>query len=1002
MISVLPYLLKLSISLAVVYLFYWLVLRRLTFYNWNRWYLVIYTMLSFFIPFINIYPLLQKNNWSSHEVLEYIPNVGSEQILMRGNDIKIVWTYREWTLLLVGVGIGVMLLRLIIQQLSFLKIRRSAKLIIDDTIKVYQVDQDIIPFSYGNSIFVNKYQHTEEELKEIIRHEFIHVKQKHTLDILWCEWLCIINWYNPFAWMLRQAVRQNLEFIADNKVLANGIDKKEYQYLLLKVIGVAHFSIAPQFNFSSLKKRIAMMNKMKSAKLHLIKFLFILPFVVVLLVSFRNKFVFENTSNRPSIKYEGIVFDMDTHQPLANVSVTDQLSGKTSVSNGKGRFSFEFEKNSKGLSVFMVFNKKGYKKSEAPFAIYFKKDLDKSTGLMELTTMKKGADTDQCYDCLSSMSMLHEDTPEKINDEALIKLYNERIKDNSISAVIVPYSDWKFEGIRFESDEKIKVNSDDNGFMMIDGIRGISLTEQSPKGLILYRNHEYTVHDFMEQHPFLRFNKAYVYQGQIAFDKFGNKGRNGVMYVVDPVLQDTIPTPSIAPVKVKDTGMVRGVKSISIANGIASVKLANGTKERYDLNKVEEKEAYLKKYGELPSPPPPPSANAPVAPSLENSPVSPPSSPAPPVGPSPVSPPPPPKPPIKNKYNGKGYVITVADNQGECIVIVKNKAAKIVRAMALTDWNRNESENIATYGEIPSPVKDSEKADVNPKTVPGVKTQSGAFNLEVEVQGYKLNGSEKWNSISHNQDLLYVIDGIQQSKGADAIKQLDPNDIESISILKDESAIALYGVKGSKGVVLITSKKKKGEINFESNSLNRDKDKTVLNGNVKLSNLDNFSGLIVVDGKEYTKKEFMELSLESINIESVTVLKGVSATTLYGDKGKEGVIEIKTKKPLTSFHQKNNSFIISAKKLSYKARTNTLLFEGDLLMEDNTTSTISGKAVRLDASNSLLMVDGYQKSLKEDFVINNKKYRIVSLPKKESMEKYGAKGENGALEITSL
>ena len=120
-----------------------------------------------------------------------------------------------------------------------------------------------------------------------MRHEFIHVKQKHSIDILWGEVLCIVNWFNPFAWLIRNAIRQNLEFIADNKVLEDGIDKKQYQYLLLKVTGNNHYSIANQFNFSSLKKRIAMMNKMRSAQMHLVKFLFILPIVAVMLLAFR-------------------------------------------------------------------------------------------------------------------------------------------------------------------------------------------------------------------------------------------------------------------------------------------------------------------------------------------------------------------------------------------------------------------------------------------------------------------------------------------------------------------------------------------------------------------------------------------------------------------------------------------------------------------------------------------------------------------------------------------
>ena len=119
-------------------------------------------------------------------------------------------------------------------------------------------------------------------------HEYVHVKQKHTVDILWSEFICIINWYNPFAWLMRHSIRQNLEFIADDSVITTGIDKKNYQYLLLKVIGNNQYSIAQKFNFSSLKKRIAMMNKMKSARVHLIKFLFLLPLIAVLLVAFKN------------------------------------------------------------------------------------------------------------------------------------------------------------------------------------------------------------------------------------------------------------------------------------------------------------------------------------------------------------------------------------------------------------------------------------------------------------------------------------------------------------------------------------------------------------------------------------------------------------------------------------------------------------------------------------------------------------------------------------------
>ncbi|MGC4036450.1 MAG: M56 family metallopeptidase [Chitinophagaceae bacterium] len=287
------YLLKLSISVAVVYLFYQLLLRRLTFYYWNRFYLLGYTILSFFIPFINITPVLERSDLKETKIVHFIPQVDYFNHLSYQNSLHEPATtsfdFWSWTLLLFTIGMLVLLTRFVMQLLSFRKMIRKSKFITDGEIKICEVTQDTTPFSFGRCIFINKRLHSETELKEIIRHEIVHVQERHTFDVLLGELLCIVNWYNPFAWLIRKSIRQNLEFIADNKVLQSGIDKKQYQYLLLKVIGNNHFSIAQNFNFSSLKKRIAMMNKMKSAKLHLVKFLFVLPLIAVLLLAFRSR-----------------------------------------------------------------------------------------------------------------------------------------------------------------------------------------------------------------------------------------------------------------------------------------------------------------------------------------------------------------------------------------------------------------------------------------------------------------------------------------------------------------------------------------------------------------------------------------------------------------------------------------------------------------------------------------------------------------------------------------
>lgn len=298
--QLLEYIIKLSGTLIIFYLFYWLVLSRLTFYTANRWYLLGYSIAAFFIPLINVSPILEQEQIINHGIVRWVPVVAASGLETTGLGHVNAFQWNVWTVtfLILCTGSLLMLIRFIVQYSSVVSLRRASRLISDGDVKVYQVHKNIVPFSFGNSIFINQDKHTEAELQDIIRHEFIHVKQKHTLDIVVSECLCIVNWFNPFAWLIRNAVRQNLEFIADSKVIQNGVDKKQYQYLLLKVIGVPHYSIATNFNFTSLKKRITMMNKMQSARVHFIKFLFLVPLMAVILLAFRNRASLQVTESR--------------------------------------------------------------------------------------------------------------------------------------------------------------------------------------------------------------------------------------------------------------------------------------------------------------------------------------------------------------------------------------------------------------------------------------------------------------------------------------------------------------------------------------------------------------------------------------------------------------------------------------------------------------------------------------------------------------------------------
>ena len=285
------YLFKLSLTLAVLYLFYYTLLRKLTFYTWNRFYLLSYSLLAVVVPFINITPWIEDRSIAASSLINkvnFINSLPAVSAIPSGEQASTLSAY-DLALLLFITGAALMLTRLLLQFISIQAIKRKATVMQTNNIRLYDVDGPISPFSFARSIFVNTRRHSEEDLQKIIQHEFVHVKQQHTADLLVGELLCILNWYNPFAWLIRKAIRQNLEFVADHSVLQSGLDARQYQYLLLQVTGLPHYSLSNNFSISSLKKRIFMMNKLKSARSHLLRFLFVLPLLAVTLLAFRSQ-----------------------------------------------------------------------------------------------------------------------------------------------------------------------------------------------------------------------------------------------------------------------------------------------------------------------------------------------------------------------------------------------------------------------------------------------------------------------------------------------------------------------------------------------------------------------------------------------------------------------------------------------------------------------------------------------------------------------------------------
>ncbi|HVI47571.1 MAG TPA: M56 family metallopeptidase [Chitinophaga sp.] len=266
--AILIYLLKANIALTLFYLAYRLGLRRLTFYTLNRVFLITGILFSSLFPLISIDAFINRHEAIAGQVIIYIPDLNMLQ--------STAPVFSTWYVLvgMFWLGVSVMTIRFLIKLLSLWKIHRLSEhaQVADHKIRLLQ--QEVSPFSFFRHIYLNPSLHTPEDLASILQHESVHVRQWHTVDVLLGELNNIFYWFNPGAWLMKTAIRENLEFITDRYLLRQGIDKKLYQYSLVKVSGIPYATaIANNFNFSHLKNRIIMMNRKKSSGYQLVRYL---------------------------------------------------------------------------------------------------------------------------------------------------------------------------------------------------------------------------------------------------------------------------------------------------------------------------------------------------------------------------------------------------------------------------------------------------------------------------------------------------------------------------------------------------------------------------------------------------------------------------------------------------------------------------------------------------------------------------------------------------------
>lgn len=284
------YLLKANVLLAVFYGFYRLFFTGDTFFGWRRLALLVLMLAAVLLPMADI------GGWvESHQATANLQEVYREVMLptvtITGQEGRFPWL-RLFTFIYIA-GVTMLLMRMAWQLASIVRLLRTTpegKTMQGEplwgNISLHYLSDATCPFSFFRWIFVNPKAQSEEQLQEIMIHERAHVEQWHSLDIVLAELLTAFCWMNPFVWLLRREVRLNLEFLADERVVAAGSERKAYQYHLLGLAyGKNVATISNNFNVLPLKLRIKMMNKKRTNNWLRAKYLLLVPMVGVALVA---------------------------------------------------------------------------------------------------------------------------------------------------------------------------------------------------------------------------------------------------------------------------------------------------------------------------------------------------------------------------------------------------------------------------------------------------------------------------------------------------------------------------------------------------------------------------------------------------------------------------------------------------------------------------------------------------------------------------------------------
>jgi len=522
------YLCKASAILAMFYLIYIICLQKETYVVANRVFL-----LSGLVATV-ILPLIVLPNYVDVAPIE----IGFEQVVPNKNELEIaegsnIPTAAEPILKPFGfmallpiiyvLGVAILFFKLIFSFVYLKSILSQAEKSTRKGNVYYFTQSEIAPFSFFNRIVFNPSQFNATELRCIIRHELVHARQYHSVDVIMAQLVAILLWFNPFVWLYKKALQQNLEFIADREAEHSIGNKKEYQRLLLKTSIPSHqFKLVNNFYTSLIKKRIVMLQKSKSSAFRKVKLLAIFPLLAVFLMSFNretiyvplldNSLSFSDEYSQPNKDVE-VLFDKDmTNKNLEQIKmmlleqgIEFEYSRIKRNKNGKIiKLKFEFKKNGKTTN----YNLNGDDPIK-PF--YFKMNKD-SFGISTVEHSKSKK--------IQNKSKIGKNTQVVLNNEE-DDFNKDKPSENEKEYVTKQHKTYSHS---ITNDDETDIVAIQN-----DGFESINTDDGSPLVILNGKETDYSVISLLSPN---KIESLTVLKHKNATEIFGEKGKYGVLIIV--------------------------------------------------------------------------------------------------------------------------------------------------------------------------------------------------------------------------------------------------------------------------------------------------------------------------------------------------------------------------------------------------------------------------------------------------------------------------------------